>query len=177
MIKRLPKPKPRITERTAYKSYLSSFILQNHKRVGGLAGFNLIHEMSPHLISALKHHGGIKFHVTAVCLMTRQMLDDGIKEKKEDFFITSNIRSATNETQLTQMTDNTVSGMQQQVPEKETQGSGWQFQRVITLELHIARYKPLAGSSYFDLPEQLKAKRQSSMFKIKTTTQPLTFPT
>ena len=55
MIKRLPKPKPRITERTAYKSYLSSFTLHNHKRVGGLAGFNLIHEMSPHLISALKH--------------------------------------------------------------------------------------------------------------------------
>ena len=76
--------------------------------------------------------------------MTRQMLDDGIKETKQDFYITSNIRSITNSSELIPMVNKTVTGMQQQVPEKETQGSGWQFQRVLTLELHIAKYKPLA---------------------------------
>ena len=166
-IKRLPKPKLRVTERSAYKSYLTSYTLHNRKRVGGLAGFNLLHELTPHLSTALKHHGGIKFHVTVICEMTRQLLDDGIKERKQDFYITSNIRSVTNGSELIPMVNETVTGMQQQVPEKETQGSGWQFQRVLTLELHIAKYKPLAGSSWFDLPSELKAKK--AIINIKNT--------
>ena len=46
-IKRLPKPKLRVTERSAYKSYLKSYTLHNRKRVGSRAS---IYCMSSHLI-------------------------------------------------------------------------------------------------------------------------------
>ena len=64
-IKPLKMPPPRISERTAYKTFLQSYTLHNDKPVRGLAGFGLLREMTQHLIIALKVHGGIKFHVSA----------------------------------------------------------------------------------------------------------------
>ena len=39
-----PKEKPMITERSAYKGYLSCFKLHNYQKVMGLAGFDLIQQ-------------------------------------------------------------------------------------------------------------------------------------
>ena len=36
---------------------------------------------------------------------------------------------------------------------------GWVFQRIVTLDVHVAKYKPLKGSSWFDLPQALKLKK------------------
>ena len=49
--------------------------------------------------------------------------------------------------------------MKERIPELETKGSGWIFQRVSTLQIHLAKYKPLKGSSYFELPEKLALKK------------------
>jgi hypothetical protein len=69
------------------------------------------------------------------------------------------LHSAMDLSQLTQKIKKTIAGMREQVPEKETTGSGWVFVRVETLELHVARFKPLKGSSWFDLPQKLKLKK------------------
>ena len=42
---------------------------------------------------------------------------------------------------------------------QELTGSGWVFVRFKNLEVHMARFKPLKGSSYFPLPEKLKLKQ------------------
>ena len=36
---------------------------------------------------------------------------------------------------------------------------GWVFVRFQNFEIHIARFKPLKGSSYFPLPETLMLKK------------------
>eukprot|EP01043_Picozoa_sp_COSAG02_P047182 COSAG02_NODE_4495_length_5293_cov_112.986138_1_plen_64_part_00 len=52
-----------------------------------------------------------------------------------------------------------IDDMIQRVPEQETHGSGWVFERVSTLEVHMAKYKPLKGSSYLELPKPLALKK------------------
>ena len=52
-----------------------------------------------------------------------------------------------------------INGMKQRVPEQESQGSGWRFQRVSTLEIHMAKCQPLKGSSYLELPKPLALKK------------------
>ena len=49
--------------------------------------------------------------------------------------------------------------MQEKIPELELRGMGMKLQRVSTLELQMARFKPLKGSSFFPLPEALAAKK------------------
>ena len=46
------------------------------------------------------------------------------------------------------------------IPERETRGSGYVFDRVITHEIQLAKYEPLKGpqgSHYLKLPDNLKA--------------------
>ena len=51
------------------------------------------------------------------------------------------------------------------------QGSGWVIERVEYLWLNIAKYQPLHGGSYIDLPAYLKNKKKRlSMSKIKMIT-------
>ena len=48
--------------------------------------------------------------------------------------------------------------MVEAVPEKQMTGSGFVLRRVLTHELHIAKYTPLKASGWFELPNILKKK-------------------
>ena len=41
----------------------------------------------------------------------------------------------------------------------EREGSGWQMNKIIKLEIKHAKYSPISGSSYIKLPEKLQAKK------------------
>ena len=41
----------------------------------------------------------------------------------------------------------------------QNNGSGWVFERVVQLDIHIDRYDPLRGSSYIPTPEELALKK------------------
>ena len=43
--------------------------------------------------------------------------------------------------------------------EFEGQGSGWNFEKVINIKLHLATYAPLSGSSYIPTPKAIQATR------------------
>ena len=45
-----------------------------------------------------------------------------------------------------------------QIDKWTTEGSGWAVIRVMCLYVNIAKYQPLTGSSYVDLPPKLKRK-------------------
>ena len=42
----------------------------------------------------------------------------------------------------------------------QKKGSGWYFNEVISLEIHIVDYKPMKGGSYIPLSEFIKKKMQ-----------------
>ena len=49
--------------RSAYKSYLSSFTVDNTQKVGGFSGLELLHNFIPQIEQSLKEHGGLKIHI------------------------------------------------------------------------------------------------------------------
>ena len=49
----------------------------------------------------------------------------------------------------------------------QKKGSGWVFNAIISLEIHIVDYKPMLGGSYIKLPDFIKKKMQSLILKIK----------
>ena len=61
--------------------------------------------------------------------------------------------------QLDGVLNQMVGAMKEKIPELELRGTGMKLQRVSTLELQMARFKPLKGSSFFPLPEALAAKK------------------
>ena len=48
-----------------------------------------------------------------------------------------------------------------------SQGSGWRLVKVVKLTINTTEYSPLAGSSYVELPEFIKAKK--AVINIKNT--------
>lgn len=157
---------PKVASRLSYKNYLSCHTIHNLNKVKGYKGFELLHKFKPQLTSALKEHGGLKVYPAARCHMDKTLEGKTIAEI-DDFYITSGIVAVTDFSQIDQALKDMISGMMEKVPEKETQGSGWSFQRVSTLEVHLAKYKPLKGSSYIELPDALKAK--GAVINVKNT--------
>ena len=151
-------PTPAIEARTSYKNYLGSYSLHNTGKVMGLAGFELMNHFIPKLTELLALHGGVKFQASARCLMNRT-LEGEVIAQVDNFYINSFFQSVNNPSQIADAVKAAVNHMKELVPEKETQGTGWVFQRIVTLDVHVAKYKPLKGSSWFDLPQALKLKK------------------
>ena len=40
----------------------------------------------------------------------------------------------------------------------ETKGSGWNFIKIVSVDLFITKYQPIKGGSYIDLPAHIKNK-------------------
>jgi hypothetical protein len=156
-----PRPRmqpPSITGRAAYKSYLSSYSQPNTTDLTGWDGLALLYNFSPQIIDDFRRHGGLKLHVSALCLY-RKRAGEGWAEHTD--WSTSHIE------RLLQvgLTHSTLTALGQHlrelITEKALVGSGWEFVRVITLELHIAWYKPLKGGMQRTpkTPPKLKAKK------------------
>ena len=47
----------------------------------------------------------------------------------------------------------------EKISQFQNKGSGWQFEDVVSFDVHVDPFKPLGGSSYFPLPEKLAAKK------------------
>ena len=156
-----------VESREAFRRFMASFTMHNTERVKGIKGFELLHRFLPTLTQYLTEHKGIKFQACAKCLLVRTIEVNGEEygemktehARNENFHITSTITSATSITELQQELQKKIDYMKQQVPEKETVGSGWVFKKVVSIEMHIARYKPLKGSSYLPTPPQLQVKK------------------
>ena len=61
-----PRPKPSITGRSAYKSYVASYTQQNSQEIPGFSGLSLLFNFVPQLTADFQKHGGIKIHVSAL---------------------------------------------------------------------------------------------------------------
>ena len=47
----------------------------------------------------------------------------------------------------------------EQVANFQENGFGWQFDRVESYDIKVARFQPTKGSTYIELPKELKAKK------------------
>jgi hypothetical protein len=149
---------PEMAMKQSYKGYLACHTLNNVAKVEGYKGFELLRKFKPLLEEALQKHKGLKVYPAARCVMQKTLAGEVIGEI-DDFYVSSKITQITAPSQVDSALRTMIDDMTQRVPEQETQGSGWVFVRVSTLEVHMARFSPLKGSSYLELPKPLALKK------------------
>ncbi|MGY9050443.1 MAG: hypothetical protein ACKVKF_26345, partial [Rhodobacterales bacterium] len=137
-----PKEKPMITERSAYKGYLSCFKLHNYEKTMGLAGFDLIQQFRPKLQQALEQHGALKVYPSAYCLFEKVL--EGVAYQSDiEFPVSLAPVQVLSAAQLDGALQQMAGAMEEKIPELELRGTGMKLQRVSTLELQMGRFKPL----------------------------------
>ena len=102
----------------------------------------------------LEMHGGIKFNYDIYCEMFK-ILDGEIIDRDTRWVdsplktINSPLKTINNKTEIDSKIKQAMDHIREAIPELEAKnGSGWVFQQVLSINLNVARYKPLKGSSY-----------------------------
>ena len=80
-------------------------------------------------------------------------------DELQSFWHTTHIVQITNSTTIKKTLKELGESLINHVENREKTGSGWVFVRFKNFEIHIARFKPLKGASYFPLPEALMLKK------------------
>ena len=101
------------------------------------------------LIGELNKKHGIKMNIRLNITFMKQI------EKMNVGFFKSNARGIINENDIETVISDVGNELINRISEWISEGSGW----VIKHEIDISKYKPLRGSSYLPLPENLKNKK------------------
>ena len=67
------KQQKQVWVRSAYKSYLSSFTVDNAQKLGGFSGLDLLFNFHSQIGKSLKEHGGLKIHISSIGLYRKSV--------------------------------------------------------------------------------------------------------
>ena len=149
----------RIFSRSAYKNFLKSYTVQNTDKIKGFDGLKLLKDLKPKLKKQFDEHGAIKYYVVARLLM-HKTLEGKTLEKTDDFYVHTPKHEVLRRDQIKEFVGTDIDYLKDAIPERQAKvGSNWIFKRVVSIEAHTVRHKPLAGASYIELPPALKAKK------------------
>ena len=154
-IKPIPTPRTKIEQvNKALKGYTKSFEISIKNNKDPL-------EQLQNTRSAVKHHintllnemKGLKF-VETLKITFRKVSGDETIEKNAYF--NSTVQTIINETQINEALQLSKQIILNKIAQWVSEGSGWIIQSVDNHYLNIVKYKPMNGSSYIKLPEELR---------------------
>ena len=112
----------------------------------------------PLVIKLLQNNREIKFKMVLHCIMEKTNIKTGGVESHQKAF-----HSGIEINLVGTNTDEIYSEMSKTILERlatfQRSGSNWIFSSVVSLDIHMVKYKPLKVSSYIPLLEALKGKR------------------
>ena len=125
-----------------------------------------LHIAKPHVINIMALNRNIKAKLYLNCLMSRSdPLGTIVKKFK---FRSIGYKIITEATDPHEIYNEMVDEIEKEIQEVEqAEGSGWVFLEVENLTLHTDIWDPLNGSSYIDLPPELKNKKAIVNMKNK----------
>ena len=121
----------------------------------------------PILRELFAKHQGLKIHLSATTMFYMSIGgDDEFAPMKidghKDQYHTTHLERITDPTQIRSTLKGLGERLQEIVASAELQGSGWVFDNIKNLELHVARYHPVGGAAMsWTLSPQLKDVDQS----------------
>ena len=108
------------------------------------------------LTNRLNRNRGIRAYLTTDVSYNRETID-GVQQLEQ------HLRSSTLIFNSVDDIEENVAEMMREIfarsEEFEAQGSGWNFEKVLNIKLHMATYVPLSGSSYIPTPKAIQATR------------------
>ena len=161
------KPKPAITEKSAYKGYLSCFKLHNYQQVMGIAGFEMIQQFKPQLEQALAKHGALKVYPSAYCLFER-VLEGVAYQTDQEIAISLAPIQVLNAAQLDGALKQMVGAMQERIPEMELRGTGWNYSVSPRWSCRWRGSNRSRDPRSFHSPRRSRRRRPSSTCRTRT---------
>ena len=144
-----------VKEKSALKNYAVQYVIKGEP----LYGPNVFLQIAkPYVINIMASNRNIKTKLYLNCYMTRTD-SDGITAIKRFAFHSVGYKIITEATDLHEIYNEMRDEIEEEIQKVEqAEGSGWVFLEVENLTLHIDIWDPIKGSSYIDLPKELKNK-------------------
>ena len=109
----------------------------------------------------LKNNKNTKVNFVLVCNMRQPLYDQkgfvGYREDEAHFRTkTKRVLESTN---IEKLVKDNINKINLDIDKYQQNGSGWSFMSMKKLEINLAQYSPVRGSSYIDLPKWIKLKK------------------
>ena len=125
---------------------------------GGIDPESFLNKVQPQVIDLLSKNRQTKVNLILTCIMERIDIKTGEVITANPSF-RSNTEIILEATDLNEIYGNAVDKIKETIANFQMQGSNWQFRRVDKLDINMVIYRPLRGTSYINLPKNLKNKK------------------
>ena len=144
-----------IKEKSAFKGFTSQYVIKGSPDYDTTTFLTIA---KPFLINIMTTNRNIKARLYLNCIMKRTD-PDGFTIIRKFAFHSVGQKIITEETDPHEIFKEMMDEIEEEVQKVEhAEGSGWVFVEVENLTLHTDIWDPLKGSSYIDLPKELKNK-------------------
>ena len=148
-------PSPFRLSQAVPKRFLKAYTHVPEKAMGTVSLFGRIF---PALVALLT--GELSFHQYKVSLVMKVEMTKGDgKTKVQTPYFASKPYTILSQHDIENAIAKAQSAIKTNIDKWTCQGSGWVVTRVMCLYVNIAKYQPLTGSSYMELPDTLKSKK------------------
>ena len=145
-----------IKEKSALKNYAVQYVIKGEPLYGPTEFLQIA---KPYVINIMASNRNIKTKLYLNCLMSRTDPDHGTVIKRFAFH-SIGYKIITEATDPHEIYNEMIDEIEEEIQKVEqAEGSGWVFLEVENLTLHTDIWDPIKGSSYIDLPKELKNKK------------------
>ena len=148
-----------VKEKSALDDFAVKYIIEGIPGILPVAFFNRIYKT---LEDFFTNHRNIKFSMVLVCKMEQQILskDKGVVGLNQDkAYFKSKTYINLKSTDVNDLINRCINNIIEQLEEYQKNGSGWYFNEVVQIEIHVVDYNPAKGSSYIPLPDWISNKK------------------
>ena len=144
-----------VKEKSALKNYTVQYVIKGEPLYGPSEFLQIA---KPHVINIMASNRNIKTKLVLNCYMSRRDPDLGTIIKRFAFH-SIGYKIITEATDPHEIYNEMIDEIEEEIQKVEqAEGSGWVFLEVENLTLHADIWDPIKGSSYIDLPKELKNK-------------------
>ena len=150
-----------ILEKSALANFAEKYIIEG---MSGLIPIKYFKEKAPQIKDFLRNRRNTKVRMLMVCEMEKQITEKTNEESTTSYehdkaYFHSKTYINLEKTDVKVFLKEMIMEILGNIIIYQKKGSGWYFNEVIRLEIHIVEYKPMKGGSYIPLPEFITKKK------------------
>lgn len=139
---------------------LKKMTIENINNLLGDRSFNLIKSFIHTLTRAFNEYKMYKYWFNVKVMYQKELVDvegNPMIEPLETNHHIKAIRILRRDEIIPSINEN-IERLRELIDKFETKGSGWNFIKIVSVDLFITKYQPIKGGSYIDLPDNIKNK-------------------
>ena len=146
-----------ILEASAFKNYTNQYVMYSPADCDPYDLFEFLEYAKPAILNIFNSNRNIKTILYLHCLMAN--IGGGETITKEFAFHSHDLKLVLEGTDISELYDEMVYEIKEQIHKVEGEASGWIFVKVIKMVLHTTKWEPIYGSSYIPLDPYLANKK------------------